>query len=159
MDQLSGYGLIAGDLLYTDLSGDEHTFMIVGWGPYVETWQQLANVTVQQIKPQRDLQNAPVLYIVDHGPHGLYATTPSPYSIAISGYKPYYAAWWYSSSNINIEPTARRDFVGGNRHFVHIPNIYTLPYIMVAPDATFYPTQQAVKVDMQLVCPVTTRIP
>ena len=157
MDELATYGFTTGDLMYTDLSNLDHVFIIVGWGPYVETWQQLSNVSTQQIRPYRDLQTAPILYIVDHGPHGRFSQTPSPYSQAIANYKPYYAAWWYGDGD-NFP--SNLSFVGGNRHFVKVPDIYTLPYGMVLPaSAEIYATQQAVKNDMQFVCPAITRVP
>lgn len=51
-------------------------------------------------------------------------------------------------------------FVGGNRHFVHLPDSYTLPHVMLEPTSpTIQVTQQAVPSDMRTLCPPATQLP
>jgi hypothetical protein len=115
-----------GDVLYSDSNfgqGDsfQHTAIIVGWGPYIETWAQLTALRQTNFVPsrQRSEQNS-VPYIVEHGPHAQETVGDSMFS-TYAGYKPYYALQWQSVRNV-VQSAVARPW-----GFIHLPDTVRYP--------------------------------
>jgi hypothetical protein len=134
----SKVGLEVGDIIYTrnpNVSDREHVVLVVGWGPYVETWAQLETIQLSALRPTRENDNL-VPYIVDHGPHGDWANKAAnigkPYAQQIRGFRPYYAIRWLTEPNGSTDDT-----VVGIWNFAAIPTNYFLPVdAIIKPDGT-----------------------
>jgi hypothetical protein len=143
-------GITKGDLVFTfdpNSSVNQHVAMVVGWGPYVETWAQLSTVARVQLQANPGPNLVP--YIVDHGPQGKYAldfpTLHFSYVVR-QGYRPYYALAWpqYNGDSftwINTNNNAR--------HFIKLPDKFQVPVAdIVQPNGTANLLAQ-----MSTVCP------
>lgn len=95
----SSFGIGPGDLMYINVTRLEfiqfginpHVVMIVGWGPYLTTWNTNFIGATFSVFPTRQATldagyQFPVLYVVDHGHHGQLTLDAFP--------RPYYALWW-----------------------------------------------------------------
>jgi Putative amidase domain/WD40-like Beta Propeller Repeat len=146
---LDKIGIRAGDIMYTTRRRLQHVFLVVGWGPYVETWAQLAQFQAQGIilnplSVKRSGVNV-VPYVVDHGLHAIWAfENPNDPLVGILGTaKPYYASRWGSFMNDTDY------FIAGDRFFVKIPDQFMLPIDdMRVPRGT-----ANLRARMQIVCP------
>ena len=158
MRLLDSWGIGQGDVMYTipppDKPNDDHVFIIVGWGPYVETWEQLSQVKLSDITHVRSESN-PVLYVVDHGPHGQYVLnkaklgTAVNYAEQLKGLKPCYAHRWPERADGEIWVAAQPI------HFVKVSSQVVLPYTSIVSSNS----QQAFKISMPTVCPPQTAFP
>ena len=144
-------GMTYGDVMYTrntvSIPNFYHVYLVVGWGPYVETWEQLSQVDLSQLTAHRqhDMQ---VLYVADHGSQQLYALgNPSAiFGSAIRNAKPYYSPRWLVKKS---DTTWFIDYT--ERHFIHIPSILNIPSIeMKQPEAQVLILQTI----MPTICPV-----
>jgi hypothetical protein len=125
---LGKIGITKGDLLFTfDRNNpvNQHVVMVVGWGPYADTWAQVGRVTRGQIQPNAGPNLVP--YVVDHGPQGKYSLdNPSmDFSYVVRlGYRPYYAISW------QLFPGDTSYFIDtavNERYFIKMPDRFQIP--------------------------------
>jgi hypothetical protein len=121
-------GIRIGDVLYAITDGLEHVALIVAWGPYVTTWNEIYNMNTAALPTERDSSN-PVPYVIDHGNHVLNAN-PKP-QVWAAGPKPYYALWWAppnETSPGNFDERENADSAAQPPWgFIHIPSIVLFP--------------------------------
>jgi hypothetical protein len=93
---LAANGITQGDVMYTNASATtDHVILVVGWGPYLTTWDQIKANTLLYSSPSTE---HPIPYVIDHGNHFLLATDASQtnplWAAWASGPKPYYSLPW-----------------------------------------------------------------
>ncbi len=151
MNLLSSQGFGRGDIIYTYNENPlpfRHVFLVVGWGPYVETWAQLEQVNLAaSLVPTRPPNSDYVLYVVDHGPQGLFALkTPNTlFAGQLIGAKPYYASRWFTQNNLGD-----RNWVSGSRNLVTMPHLFSVSLSSIIPSDT---QTISLKTSLPSVCP------
>jgi RHS repeat-associated protein len=139
--------LSVGDMLYTDTPTIQHTALIVGWGPYLTSWQEVYEFVEQgkgvthtcdtkssdyspgaQCSGLSDVRTSccSVPYVIDHGNHFLYGKDENGNNPAwAAGPKPYYALKWgapfFASSGEYIQSSSSTSAASKNWGFVHLP--------------------------------------
>lgn len=121
-------GIRVGDVLYATEDGLEHVALIVAWGPFVTTWNEIYNMNTAALPTQRDSSN-PVPYVIDHGNHVLSAD-PKPQDWA-AGPKPYYALRWAPPEETSPGNFGERGNANSAAQppwgFIHISSIVLFP--------------------------------